>query len=149
MSFRFRAIAATAALVATALQATPGWAKERWTPNDTLTDYNVAPTDRPEDVAILSAVQKTHDPQGQPMRRVPGIRIFSLRHEQAKGELPPLPSQHLRLKPGAYRIVYACGLGTSQLESFQDATLAAGRRYYVYCESRNINHYELKVTEVP
>jgi hypothetical protein len=135
-------------LVAVAVAA-PGWARSRFIPNDTLTDYNVAAEDRPEDVAILRAMQKTLDAEGKPMRRVPGIRIFSLRHASAQGRLPALPSQHVRLKPGAYRIQYACGLGTSQMESFHDVTLSAGRRYYIYCESRNTNQYELKVTEVP
>lgn len=149
MPFRIRRIEAVTAMFAFILVATPSWAKKSFVPNDTLTDYNVTPADRPEDVAILRAMQKTHDPQGKPMRRVPAIGIFSLRHENAKGPLPPLPSQHLRLKPGLYRMVYACSYKNGQMESFQDLSLAAGRRYFIYCESKNSRHYELKVTEVP
>lgn len=136
-------------MIALILMAMPGLAKKGTVPNDTLTDYNVSPTDRPEDVAILRAMQKTHDPQGRPIRRVPAIGIFSLRHEKATGPLPPLPSQHLRLKPGLYRMAYACNYKNGQMESFQEISLVAGRRYFIYCESRNSRHYELKVTEAP
>jgi len=31
----------------------------------------------------------------------------------------------------------------------REATPEAGRKYFVYCESRNVNHYDVKVTEVP
>jgi hypothetical protein len=124
-------------------------AKSRFAPNDTLTDFNVAPADGPEDVAILRVMQKTHDPSGKPLRRKPGIRIFSLGRVGDPGRRPPLKSQHVRLKPGEYIIIYACGLGSSQLESNTTHSFAAGRRYYIYCESRNFNHYELKITEVP
>lgn len=124
-------------------------AKQRFAPNDTLTDLNTLPTDSAEDVAVLRAVQKTHDASGNPLRRVPGIRIVSLRIKGEQKRQPPLKSQHLRLKPGEYFLVYVCGLGSSQLEGFGTQTFAAGHRYDIYCESRNWRHYDLRITEVP
>jgi hypothetical protein len=135
-----------AAIVAVSLSAL---AKQRFVPNDTLTDFNTLPTDSAEDVAVLRAMQKTHDASGKALRRAPGIRIFSIRLMDDHSRQPPLQSQHLRLKSGEYSFSYACGLGGTQLESFGTHTFAAGRRYYIYCESRNWNHYDLKITEVP
>ncbi len=135
--------------LAIALVSLSALAKQRFVPNDTLTDFNVASTDSPESVAVLRAMQKTHDPSGKALRRAPAIRIFTLGLMGDPGRQPPLLSQHVRLKPGEYFIAYACGLGGTQLESNTVHTFAAGRRYYIYCESRNWKQYDLKITEIP
>lgn len=124
-------------------------AKQRFVPNDTLTDFNTLPTDSAEDVAVLRAMQKTHDASGNALRRAPNIQIVSLGIAGDQKRQSPLNSQHLRLKPGEYFITYACGLGTTRLDGFGTHTFAAGRRYYIYCESRNWRHYDLMITEVP
>lgn len=139
----------TLALAVVAIIALPGWAKSPAKPDDTLTDLNTAATDAPEQVAVLRVMQKTHDPGGKPLRRVPRFRIFWIEREGDARPRPEMKSQHFRLKPGKYHLFYACGYGTSQLETATTQTFDAGRRYYIYCESRNVNHYELKVTEVP
>ncbi len=150
MDYRIRRGALPAlGLALIAIIALSAWAKPPFKPNDTLTDFNTAATDTPEQVAVLRVVQKTHDPSGKPLRRVPGIRIFTLGLVGDDKRQPPLQSQHVRLKPGEYFIAYACGLGGTQLESSASHTFVAGRRYYIYCESRNWNHYEMKVSEVP
>lgn len=150
MDYRIRrGVLPALGLASIAIIALSGWAKSPSKPNDTLTDFNTAATDTAEQVAVLRVMQKTHDPSGKPLRRVPGIRIFTLGLVGDDKRQPSLQSQHVRLKPGEYFITYACGLGGTQLESSTSHTFAAGRRYYIYCESRNWNQYEVKVTEVP
>lgn len=137
------------ALAIVAVIALSGWAKPPAKLDDALTDFNTAATDAPEQVAVLRAMRKTHDPDGTPLRRSPSFRIFSLVLDGDSGPRTKMQSQHVRLKPGRYHLYYACGYGSSQLETSTTQTFDAGRRYYIYCESRNWNHYEMKVSEMP
>jgi hypothetical protein len=126
------------------------WAKPPTTvPEDTLTDFNVASTDSPADVAILRGMQRTQHPDGTPVRRPPAIRITVIVPLDETEQPLKLASQHVRLRPGKYGIAYLCSKKDKWISGKTTQTFAAGRRYYMYCESRNWSHLELKVTEAP